>query len=132
MDFQLSHRDYFIMGSRYVRRVCAISVVFIVANVPLCRSYKKSFGQITQMCYHLENREVKHLNVYTCSLRVSVELQVCLQVLIQSGLFVIVAHVHVFVKQSDSTRSAYSHYNVRKQCERLQLGEHIFCLLKIK
>lgn len=84
------------------------------------------------MCYHLENREVKHLNVYTCSLRVSVELQVCLQVLIQSGLFVIVAHVHVFVKQSDSTRSAYSHYNVRKQCERLQLGEHIFCLLKIK
>lgn len=112
------------MGSRYVRRVCAISVVFIVANVPLCRSYKKSFGQIAQM--------VKHLNVYTCSLRVSVELQVCLQVLIQSGLFVIVAHVHVFVKQSDSTRSAYSHYNVRKQCERLQLGEHIFCLLKIK
>lgn len=55
-------------------------------NVPLCRSYKKSFGQIAQMCYHLENREVKHLNVYTCSLRVSVELQVCLQVLIQSGL----------------------------------------------
>lgn len=69
----MSHRDYFIMGSRYVRRVCAISIAFVVTNKNssmfqfwlLLKDLDKSSKWVT--IDHLEKREVKQLKAYVCT-----------------------------------------------------------------